>query len=64
MPRGLRRYENQKPYCPGCYSQNIAITGPLEVVKGIEKAPAECRTCGRAWKSENRGIIMLAMAGK
>jgi hypothetical protein len=64
MPRGARRYTNQRPYCPGCGSQAIDITGPVEEIKGIDKAPCQCRTCGRTWKSENRGILMLAMAGK
>ena len=64
MPRGTRRYANQKPYCPECHTEVIHITGPLELVKGIEKAPCRCGTCGHTWKSENRGVLMLAMAGR
>ena len=61
-PRGTRHYQNQRPYCPRCHGSSVKITGPIQLVKGIEKAPCKCGSCAHTWKSENRGIILKAPA--
>jgi len=61
MPRtDARRNERVRIICPGCKGEAVVPLGPVRTIKWVDQARAQCRTCGRAWMSQNRVLINRA----
>ena len=61
MPRtDARRNTRVKIVCPGCKAEAVEPTGPVQCIKWVDQAAAQCAGCGRTWLSQNSVLVRLA----